>query len=82
MGLFGYSQPNNIDYFNFDNNQGIDDNNKSNAHVTEIIDVESKNIDVKTESFNIVEYTNTLYAEMVDRKDDIHFVREVNGHIL
>ena len=31
-----------------DNNQGIDAKNKSNAYVTEIIDVEFKNIDVKT----------------------------------
>ena len=30
-----------------DNNQGIDDNNKSNVHVTEIIDAESENIDVR-----------------------------------
>ena len=37
-----------------DNNQGIDDNNKSNVHVAQIIDAESKNIDVKTESFNVV----------------------------
>ena len=29
-----------------------------------------------------VKYTNTIYAEMVDKKDDIHFVREVTGHIL
>ena len=37
-----------------DNHQGIDGINKSNVHVTEIIDVDSKNIDVKTESFNVV----------------------------
>ena len=34
-----------------DNDQGIDDNNKSNVHITEMIDVETK-------SFNVVEYTN------------------------
>ena len=49
-----------------DNNQGIDDN-KSNVHVTEIIDVEFENIDVETESINVGEYNNTIYAEMVDR---------------
>ena len=65
-----------------DNNQGIDDNNKSNVHVTEIIDVKSKNIDVEIESFNVVKNTNAIYAEMVDRKDYIHFVREVTRHIL
>ena len=37
-----------------DNNQGIDDDNKSNVHVTEIIDVNSKNIDVKTKRINVV----------------------------
>ena len=57
-----------------DNNQGIDDNNKSKLDVPEIIDVE-------TESINVVEYNNTIYAEAVDRKDDIHFVSEVTGHI-
>ena len=36
-----------------DNNQSIDDSNKSYVYVTEIIDVESKNINVKTEIFNV-----------------------------
>ena len=64
-----------------DNNQGIDDN-KSNVHVTEIIDVEFENIDVETESINVGEYNNTIYAEMVDRNDDMHFVQEVTDPIL
>ena len=65
-----------------DNNQGIDDDNKCNVHVPEIIDVESKNIDVKTESITIGKDNNTIYAEMVDRNDDMHFVQEVTDPIL
>ena len=31
---------------------------------------------------NVDEYNNTIYAEMVDKNDDIHFVQEVTDHIL
>ena len=58
-----------------DNNQGIDDNSKSKLDVPEIIDAQTKSI-------NVVKYNNTIYAEVVDRKNDIHFVSEVTGHIL
>ena len=70
--LFGCSQPHNSDC-DVDNNQGIDDNNKCNVHIIGIIDVKSEKIDAETKSINVGEYTNTIYAEVVDRKDDIHF---------
>ena len=58
-----------------DDYQGIDDNNKSKLDVPEIIDARTKII-------NVVKYTNTIYAEVVDRKNYIPFVSEVTGHIL
>ena len=61
----------------------IDDDKKCNIHVAEIIDVESKNVDVETKSITFSEdKNNTIYAEMVDKNDDIHFVQEVTDHIL
>ena len=37
-----------------DNNEGIEDDNKCNVHVPDIIDVESKNIDVETKSIKML----------------------------
>ena len=65
------------------NNEGIDDDNKCSVHIPEIIDVESKNIGVKTQSITVgKDKNNIIYAEMVDKNDDMHFVREVTDHIL
>ena len=63
-----------------ENSKGIDNNNESKSvfaskNVPKIIDVKSKSIDV-------VEYIDTIFAEVVDTKNDIHFVSKVTEHIL
>ena len=69
--------------FDVDNNEGINDDNKWNVHVPEIVDADSENIDVKTESIIVGgDKNNTIYAEIVDRTNDIHFVQEVTDYII
>ena len=49
-----------------DNNEGIDDDNKCNVHVPEIIDIKSEKIDVKTKSITVGKNKNNIIdAEMV-----------------